>query len=219
MDKNARGEELRVVLTELAHKGDLLHDVVLKPHYTGYEYQVSQPVDATEGSGATPVVFGVGHNNVGEMVYVEHYPRIANAIYVLGQGQAAARTVREVKDAASITADFRREKALDGRASDTNAKLDMAGSVAISQSLLDALTARMNPLTVGPTLYRHQRDLGYDVTVAFNDVGGTLGRRLGAVAVNREQEEATRLGQGARPPGEYARRRAALRRANAVQVE
>jgi hypothetical protein len=179
VDKNARWENLLAVLEELALKGNVIHDVVLLPNGTGYQYQVSEPIDATVTSGDTPVVFSVARDNVGEAVYVRDNRRIANAVYVLGSGAGAARTVLEVTDSASITASFRRERHVDARQAEAVAdKLQMAGDRVIDESLLKALTARMTPLNLEPTIIHRDWDIGYDVTVDFNVVGVQVDRRI-----------------------------------------
>ncbi len=179
VDKNARWENLLAVLSALALKGNVIHDVVLKPGDTGYQYQVSEPVDATVTSGDTPVVFSVSRDNVGEAVYVRDKRRISNAVSVLGSGVGAARTVREVTDAASITADFRRESHVDARQAEADAdSLEMAGDRVIDQSLLNAQTARITPLNLEPTVYRRDWDIGYDVTIDFNVIGVQIDRRI-----------------------------------------
>lgn len=185
--KNARWENLLSVLIELAHKGVLLHDVVMKDGYTGYEYRVSEPVDATESTGATPVIFSVSSDNVGEAVYVEQYSNIVNAMYVMGSGSGATRTIREVDDQTSIDADFRREGHIDGRqAEDDNDRLDMVGAVAILRSLVDARTARMQPLNLDPTRYRSEWDLGHEVTVVFDVIGVQVDIRIEEIYLSLE---------------------------------
>lgn len=179
IDKNARWENLLSVLSELALKGDVIHDVVLKPGDTGYQYQVSEPVDATVTSGDTPIVFSVSRDNVGEAVYVRDKRRILNAVYVLGSGVGAARTVREVTDATSITADFRRESHTDARQAEADAdSLDMAGERVIAQSLLNAQLARMMPLNLEPEVIHRNWDIGWDVTIDFNVIGVQIDRRI-----------------------------------------
>jgi hypothetical protein len=179
VDKQARWENLLAVLEELALKGNVLHDVVLKPNGTGYEYQVREPIDATVTSGDTPIVFSVSRDNVGEAVYVRDNRRIANVVYALGSGTGAARTVREVTDAASIAASFRRERHVDARQAEAdNDALDMAGDRVIDDSLRAALTARMAPLNLEPTIYPDDFDIGYDVTIDFNVVGVQVDKRI-----------------------------------------
>jgi hypothetical protein len=179
VDFNGRWQNLLSVLAELALKGNVIHDVVLKAGDTGYQYQVSEPIDATVTSGDTPVVFSVSRDNVGEAVYVRDKRRISNAVYVLGSGTGGARTVREVKDAASITADFRRESHIDARQAEADAdSLDMAGERVIAQSLLNAQTGRMMPLNLEPTVYRRDWDIGYEVTIDFNVIGVQIDRRI-----------------------------------------
>lgn len=186
IDKNARWENLLAVTNELAYKGGVLHDVVMKNGYTGYEYRVSEPVDATEDGGGTPVIFSVSQDNVGEAVYVEQYASLVNAMYALGSGSGATRTVREVDDTVSIAADFRREGHVDGRQADTNDKLDMIAAGAILQSLRDARTARMEPLNLDPARYRDEWDLGDEITVDFNVIGVQVDIRIEEVYLSLE---------------------------------
>lgn len=190
IDFNGRWQNLFSVVKELAFKGDVLHDVVIRDGYTGYEYRVSEPVDATEGGGGTPVIFSVSRDNVGEAIYVEQYANIVNAMYVLGTGSGATRTVREVDDQTSIDADFRREGHIDGRQADTDAKLDLLGASAILQSLRDALTARMIPLNLDPSRYRDEWDLGYNVTVDFSDIGVQVDVRIEEIYLTLESGNA-----------------------------
>jgi hypothetical protein len=218
--KNARWENLLSVLAELALEGDLIHDVVLKPYHTGYEYQVSAPTDATEDGGGTPVVFSVSRDNVGEAVYVRDMRRIVNACYALGSGTGAARTVREVKDTTSVTNDFRREGHVDARAAGADSdRLDMAGNGVISQSLLNAQTARMSPLNIEPTLYRRDWDIGYDVTVDFNVIGVQVDKRIEEVRVVLERGEKVQVSLGAQAQTLPRRAAAALHDAGQSQVE
>ena len=203
VDFNVRWENLLKVLVEIGERGNVWHDVAMISG--GYEYQVYDPTDATEGTGTTPVIFSVGWDNVGESVYEEDYLRVANAVYVLADGSGASRTVREVEDAASITADFRREAHLDARQADTNAKRDEQGNLMIARTLADARTARMAPLTVADEQYRTDWDLGYDVTLAFTDISQTLDKRIDQITVtlSRQQEKVT-VGLS-RPPQTLAR--------------
>ena len=95
-DYSGRWQNLLVALCELGESGYLLHDVVIKAGYTGYEYRVFRPTDRTSETGVTPVVFSVGQDNVSGAVFTEDYSRVITAMYALGSGSGAARTVETV---------------------------------------------------------------------------------------------------------------------------
>ncbi len=217
VDFNARWENLLKLLVEIGERGNVWHDVVMLSG--GYEYQIYDSTDATEDTGSSPVIFSVGWDNVGESIYEEDYRRVQNAVYVLGTGTGDSRTVREVNDATSITADFRREGHLDARQADTNAKLDDQGNLMIARALAAAKTARMAPLTVADEKYRAAWDLGYDVTLAFTDISQTVDKRIEEITVTlSRQQEAITIGLGA-PPQTLARMLAEItRRSDRAQV-
>ena len=219
VDFNARWENLLKVLVEIGERGNVWHDVVILAGETGYEYQVYDPTDATEDTGSSPIIFSVGWDNVGKSVYEEDYWRVQNAVYVLGAGSGVSRTVLEVKDATSITADFRREGHMDARQADTGAKLNDQGNLVIARSLAEARTARMAPLTVADEKYRTGWDLGYDVTLAFTDISQTVDKRIEEITVTlSRQQEAVTISLGA-PPQTLARMLAEItRRSERVQV-
>jgi len=201
VDYNARFKPLVEALADLAYAGDLTHEIVIDAG-DNYAYIIRSIMDKTATSGASPVVFSVeGLNNVAGSVYAEDSLRLSNFLYVLGAGTGASRTVREVEDADHIGDHFRREGVLDARDADTNAKLDQAGSVAIAQMMLDARACRMEPITVGPTLYRTHFDVGDDVTVAFRDIGETVDRRIDEVTVRLDAGagETIKVALGRRP--------------------
>ena len=124
--------------------------------------------------------------------------RLTNILYVLGAGTGLSRTVREVRDTANILDGFRREGSIDARAGSTNDELDDAGNVAIAESIADTRTATMDPLTVGPTVYRTDFDLGDDVTVDFMDISEKVDRRIVEITTrlnNRGERVTVRLGR------------------------
>ena len=201
VDYNARFKPLAEALADLAYAGDLTHEIVIDSN-DNYAYIIRSRLDKTAGTGSSPVVFSVeGLNNVAGSIYVEDSLRLSNFLYVLGDGQGAARIVREVQDADHISGHFRREGVLDARDADTNAKLDQAGNVAIAQAMLDARAARMEPISVGPTLYRTHFDVGDDVTVSFRDIGETVDRRIDEIAVTLDASvgETIKVALGRRP--------------------
>lgn len=193
VEYSGRWVNLLTALIDLARSGDVLQDVIIRSDYGGYEYQVSSPVDATEDTGAIPVVFSIGWDNVSSLIYKEDFSAAVNALSVLGTGSGAARVVQEVLDAASIAADFRREGHLDSRQADTVAKLTQAGRIAIAQSLFDAISADAEPLLVGPTLYRNQWDIGYDVTLAIPELNVEIDRRIVEVQIRLDEQEGEKM--------------------------
>jgi len=199
---NTRWRPLLDVLNELAEMGGLTHDVLLQgagavPYY---EYVVRERRDAT-ATGGTPVIFSVTRfSNVAEAEYVRDALRLTNACYALGAGEGVARDRREVVDEQSIASSFRRESVIDARQADTVSKLEEAATLAIAQSLRDMVSARMQPLLVGPTLYRAQWDVGDDVTLEFAAIGVQADVRIDEVTVTIEGgEETVRVALGRRP--------------------
>lgn len=183
-------------LLPLARGADLLHDVVLLGDYSGYRYEVSEPTDATG-----TVTFSVGWDNVEKLIYREDYLGVRNSMYVLGQGAGAARTVEVVEDAAGIALDFKREGPIDARQADTVAKLQQIGNDRIDSLLDDALSAHAVPAIIGPTLYRRNWDVGYDVTVSLSDIGIEITRRIVEIIVQftRDKGEDITISLGSRP--------------------
>lgn len=183
-------------LLPLARGADLLHDVVLLSDYSGYRYEVSEPTDATG-----TVTFSVGWDNVEKLIYREDYLSVRNSMYVLGQGAGAARTVEVVEDADGIAQDFRREGPIDARQADTVAKLQQVGNDRLESLLDDSLSAHAVPAIVGPTLYRQDWDVGYDVTVSISEVGIEMTRRIVEVIVQltRDKGEDISISLGSRP--------------------
>ncbi len=197
---NARYAPLLATVEQVALAGGLIHDMTISVQDT-YEYSIALPADRTEATGSVPVIFSVqGFDNVAQSIYIEDCVRLANMLYVLGTGTGSSRTVREVKDASNILDGFRREGSIDARAASTNAELDDAGNVAIAESIADTRTATMEPLTVGPTVYRTDFDVGDDVTVDFRDISEKVDRRIVEVTtrLNRGGERVT-VGLGRRP--------------------
>ena len=205
VDFNARWENLLKLLVEIGERADLTHDIVISPNFTGYEYQVSVPTDATQDTGTTPIIFSVQWDNVGDNDYEENYLRVANAVFVLADGTGTGRTVREVKDTTSITDDFRVEAHMDARQADSTARQDEQGNLKIARLLADAITAKATPLTVADEAYRTDWDLGYDVSIAFNDIGKTLDRRIKEVKITLVRQQETIQVSFGQPPRTLAR--------------
>jgi len=213
---------LTSVLQPIATSGNLLHDVVIVTDGTlilGYRYQVREPVDATRSTGAVPVVFSTGWDNVAALRYEENYLSVPNAVYVLGQGEGASRTVRTVLDSGSLATRFRREASIDSRNNATDAALDLDGQTVIDQAQAAARRVDAQPLPIGPARYRTDWDLGHDVTIAIPEIGVEFDRRIVEVSVtlNAQGEQiAVALGSTIRPVGRLVAD--ALKRTNRVQM-
>lgn len=208
-------------LQQLATAGNLLHDVVFKPLYGGYRYRVDAPTDATATTGDVPVVFGLDWENVAKLDVRQSIRNVTNAVYVLGQGVGDARAVRVVEDTDSIGDHFRRESFADSRNNATEAALDLDGEIVVSRSLAQVLQVTAQPLIVGPTRYRRDWDLGYDVTIAVSEIGIAVDRRIVEVRVqlDRRAGEVIRIQLGALERTQARIIGEALTRANRVQVE
>lgn len=199
---SARWRSVLEVTAEIARLADLWQEVVLTGAAgSGYEYVVREPRDRTFTTGTTPLVFSRGKENISEAAYTEDTGQLANAVYALGTGDGAARELREVLDADSISRDFRREAVIDARDADTDAKLDDAGRVTIAQSLLAREQADVQPLLTAAEQYRRDWDVGDDVTLRFEQIGVQLDRRIEEVQVtlSADRAEEIRLSFGDRP--------------------
>lgn len=207
-------------LVPLGRSGGLWQAVGFQPNYAGYEHEVHEWRDATTLTGAVPVVFSTGWGNVGQLTYEENAFGLANAIYVLGQGEGAARTVLQVINSTSIAADFRRERSADSRNNASGAALAQDGQIVIDQALAAMQRLDAQPLPVGPTLYRDAWDLGDEVTIALPEIGGEADRRIVEVAITLDAQQgetvSIALGSTARTLPRLIG--AALQKLNRVQV-
>lgn len=176
-------------LVPLARSGDLLHELSLLPSYAGYQYAISLPVDATATTGAVPVIFSTGWGDVGQLTYDEDYSGVNNAVYVLGQGQGAARACVLVWEDQSVASDFWCESSLDSRNNADVAAMVLDGETAIQQALDAAIRLDAEPLIVGPNLYRSQWDVGSDVTLQIPEVGISVDKRIVEVKVQLDAHQ------------------------------
>jgi hypothetical protein len=211
---------LTAVLQPLCVAAGLWHSVGFQPSYAGYRYSVHAYADKTAGTDAA-VVFSTEYDNVAMLEHTEDYLSLVNAVFVMGQGQGALREVREVADAASVTARFRRERSIDSRNNDTDATMDQDGAAVISQSLAATLSATAQPVLVATERYREAWELGDEVTLAIPEIGLAYNRRIVEVrvALTEQAGETVTIATGI-PQRTQARIIAdALRRVNRVQVE
>ncbi len=190
---------LKGALIPVARSGDVIHDIILLADRSGYEYQVSLPTDATVASGAVP--FSVSWDNVSELIYDEDMEDLRNAISVLGAGSGGSRTIREVTDAASIVEDFRSEGFTDARDATTNDQLDLVGQTEIADRIRESISTNAQPLQQGPSEYRTDWDVGWDVTIAIAELGISIDRRVveAQISVSARDEENIRIRVGRSP--------------------
>lgn len=158
---------LHRVVEDVARKGDLLPSIVLDS--AGYRFEVGQPTDATQGSGGIP--FGVDWANVEELEFIESYDEFKNALYMLGDGAGALRSVTEVLDVDSIVTRFRREGAYDARGATSTALREAVGSLELLKRDQALVRVRAKPLRAsGQAVYRADWDVGWDVTFLEQDL-------------------------------------------------
>lgn len=103
-------------------------------------------LDRTMGNGVnSEVVWSFDRRNIRKFAYAQNLYNHRNYVYALGQGEYAARAVREVDDAAAVALWKRREVVIDARQLDTDAKLDDRGDAELAK-LVVAETAKVTPL-------------------------------------------------------------------------
>lgn len=197
---DGRYQNLFDVVSDFVERADLLHEVVITSG-DDYQYRLRTRRDATRTTGAVPVVFSTtAHANVAHPVYREQVTKLHNFIYVMGEGSGQFRNVSYVKDAASISADFRREVAIDARDATSVQAREFVGELEIARGQLDRRGASVEPLLIGPNLYRSAWDLGDDVTLSFDEIGKEVDRRIDEVVMTLDRSgERINIKLGRRP--------------------
>ena len=119
------------------------------PGATGCTFTTGAPfgLDRTMGNGVNAeCVFSFDRRNIRSLRYAASVYNHRNDVYVLGQGEAADRTVKQVSDAGNITAWKRREAAIDARQMELEASLTARGTAELSYRA-PAETAGVMPVT------------------------------------------------------------------------
>lgn len=175
------------VLEAVGKAGDLIHDVVINDARDGYEYRVYEPTNATIDTGAIP--FSVSEDNVAELILTEDVRNLANAITVAGAGSGDARDTRLVIDGVHIAAYGRTEGLLDRREATSNDQLDQAGAVEIEEAIRSSISVRCQPLggNVPGARYRTDWDIGWTITIAIEQEGIAVDRRVVGCQVTLER--------------------------------
>lgn len=166
---SAQRRSLLQVAQEAVLAGDLTHEVVLLPDFSGYQYQVRRPVDGTVGgSGAAP--FSVDWNNVEELVYLEDFREYRNMLYVAGDGTGAARNVTEV-EGADVGTHFRREGTLDARYATSAALRTAAGELDLAMRSQLLVRVSATPFRGSANaVYREDWDIGWNITFGESEL-------------------------------------------------
>lgn len=162
----ANRKNLLTLTQELCEAANLMQEITMDSGYGGYSYDVTTPPDHTLSySGAVP--FSVDWNNVEALEYIEDYTQYRNHHYVAGDGVGAVRNVTEVADAASVTADMRREAVIDARYATTANQRTSVGDLEVLKRARQLVTVKAKPFRAGAnSVYRTDYDLGWTVTFA-----------------------------------------------------
>lgn len=180
--RTIRSNLLTDVTSKLCRMSDLLQDVVPLSDYSGYEYRITEPVDATASTGGTP--FAVGWDNVEQLEYRQDYRRAATVLYVLGDGSGDTRNVTTVTDSDAVNAHFRRERTFDARYATTGDQRTELGQLELERHDAATQSMRARPLRTSENArYREDWDIGHDITIAVPEADIAVDRRVVAATV------------------------------------
>lgn len=159
----ARRRYLDQIVMEICRDGDILPELTLNPSYTGYQFKVKDPFNATQGSGGVP--FAVAWENVEELVFREDYREYKNHGWIFGEGSGDTRPYTEVEEPGSVTADFRREFAVDARYASDSSQRTQVGDLELYNRNRKITTVRAKPFRASANAeYRTDWDVGWDIT-------------------------------------------------------
>lgn len=118
---------------------------------------------------SSTVKLGIGLGNVAEFKYVREAPK-ATYVYVGGDGEGTARTIREVQDATAVAAWGRREAFTDARSGNTNTELDQAGKVELVEST-EKRALSVTPIDTEALRFGVEYNLGDKVSLVMDAIG------------------------------------------------
>lgn len=115
------------------------------------------------------VKLGIDLGNLAEFSYSREAPK-ANYLYVGGDGEGTARTIREVQGPISVGSWGRREAFVDARSGNTNAELDQAGRVELVDSA-EQRALSVTPVDTESLRFGIEYGLGDKVSVVMDAIG------------------------------------------------
>lgn len=118
---------------------------------------------------STTVKLGIELGNLAEFAYTREAPK-ATYVYVGGDGEGTARTIREVQDADAVAAWGRREAFTDARSGNTSAELDQAGRVELAE-MAETRSLSVTPVDTETLRYGIEYGLGDKVSVVMDAIG------------------------------------------------
>ena len=183
----AQFENLLEQLVRLADAGGIDFEVTIDPlddrKYLFKTYHPYRGLDRRRDNGVNDeVVFSFGLTNIGSAKYETSMIGQHNALFLLGDGDGASRTIHPAYDTASISRWGRREFVEDSRGLDDETELITRGNALLEENR-ERETATIQVQESTNSVYGVNWDLGDLVTVDIPEWGVTMERQIRQVAV------------------------------------